>query len=137
MIKKDYPIMPTVEEVSEYTAANMNALTQAEQRDLMQTAAAQVYSLLYGLGKKEIKKRILERYTQQLENPVKAAIARQVNYLLVNGDIGSFNGVTRSSDGSSVSVTPSETIEKNIIGKEVIAELKESDVDILYFGEKE
>lgn len=137
MIKKDYPIMPTVEEVSEYTAANMNALTQAEQRDLMQTAAAQVYSLLYGLGKKEIKKRILERYTQQLENPVKAAIARQVNYLLINGDIGSFNGVTRSSDGSSVSVTPSENIEKNIIGKEVIAELKESDVDILYFGEKE
>ena len=137
MIKKDYPIMPTVEEVSEYTAANMNALTQAEQRDLMQTAAAQVYSLLYGLGKKEIKKRILERYAQQLENPVKAAIARQVNYLLVNGDIGSFNGVTRSSDGSSVSVTPSENIEKNIIGKEVIAELKESDVDILYFGEQE
>lgn len=137
MIKKEYPIMPTVEEVSEYTAANMNALTQAEQRDLMQTAAAQVYSLLYGLGKKEIKKRILERYTQQLENPVKAAIARQVNYLLINGDIGSFNGVTRSSDGSSVSVTPSENIEKNIIGKEVIAELKESDVDILYFGEKE
>lgn len=137
MIKKEYPIMPTVEEVSEYTATNMNALTQAEQRDLMQTAAAQVYSLLYGLGKKEIKKRILERYTQQLENPVKAAISRQVNYLLINGDIGSFNGVTRSSDGSSVSVTPSENIEKNIIGKEVIAELKESDVDILYFGEKE
>ena len=137
MIKKDYPIMPTVEEVSEYTAANMNALTQAEQRDLMQTAAAQVYSLLYGLGKKEIKKRILERYAQQLENPVKAAIARQVNYLLINGDIGAFNGVTRSSDGSSVSVTPSENIEKNIIGKEVIAELKESDVDILYFGEEE
>ena len=137
MIKKYYPIMPTVEEVSEYTAANMNALTQAEQRDLMQTAAAQVYSLLYGLGKKEIKKRILERYKVQLENPVKAAIARQVNYLLINGDIGSFNGVTRSSDGSSVSVTPSENIEKNIIGKEVIAELKESDVDILYFGEQE
>ena len=137
MIKKDYPIMPTVEEVSEYTAANIGTLSQTEQRDIMQTAAAQVYSLIYGTGKKEIKKRILERYKVQLENPVKAAISRQVNYLLINGDIGSFNGVTRSSDGSSVSVTPSENIEKNIIGKEVIAELKESDVDILYFGEQE
>lgn len=137
MIKKQYPILPTVEEIVEYTGAELNSLEPIEQNDAINTAAAHIYGLIYGTGKKHIKKRIMEQYAEQLENAVKGAIARQVNYLLINGDIGAFNGVTRSTDGSTVNVTDTQTFDKNIICQEAITELRMSEIDILYYGGKE
>lgn len=136
MIQIEYPVRATIDEIVNYTAVDVTTLTEEEKRDALNTSHAQIYSIIYATGKKDTKNRIVNKYLSELENPIKAAIARQFAYLVINGDIGAFNGVTRSSDGASVSIEDSAIIQKNMISREAIIELKHSEVNILYYGER-
>lgn len=132
----EYPIMITADEIGEYTSYHIDGLTnENEVNDLLATAHEYVYRLIYGTGKRSVRNRIIEKYREQVERPVKYALCKMAAYLLENGDAGNFNGVRESTDGTSASITPKEQITKNAIPDSVIVMLAITEPRLIYFGE--
>ena len=128
---KDYPVMITAEEVQNYLNIDIAEFKNSE---LLNDAHKHIYDfLIYPTYNGDIKERIIKKYSDVLEKPLKRALLAQIKYLVENGNIGEWNGLIESS--SSIGNKEIQDLLTRIIAPEVINILKGAVIDLLYSGE--
>lgn len=137
----DYPVVISDEDFKNYTGYDLlQDIEAAERRNVLRefidSIHAHVYDgLIYNCGaSREIQSRIIERYRDRLEKPIKRALLQQGIYMLENGDISEWNGTTLLSGGQT-DVKDSATIQRKIIAPKAVAALKSVQPNLLYWGE--
>lgn len=102
--------------------------------DVLIAAHVYIYDvLIYPTFNGDIKRRIIEKYKQDLQTPLKKALLAQFEYLYRNGDVGNWNGFLQS-DGNSVDSKEQQEILTNMIAPRVVNILKGAPIDLLYSG---
>lgn len=124
----DYPIMLTKEDIENYTGIKDIG------QQVINLAHEIIYDfLIYPTYNEDIKNRIITRYLDEVEKPLRKALLAQVSYIYDNGgDIGSWNGLMRNNAGETT-VEQQEILTK-IICPKAINILKGATIDLLYCG---
>lgn len=89
--------------------------------------------LIYPTFNADIKNRIIEKYREQLEKPLKKALLAQFDFMYKNGDVGNWNGFLQG-DGNTVDSKEQQEILTKMIAPRVINILKGAPIDLLYAG---
>lgn len=137
----DYPVVISDEDFKNYTGYDLlqdieNAETRSVLQEFIDSVHAHLYDgLIYACGaSREIKNRIIEKYRDKLEKPIRRALLIQGVYMLENGDISEWNGAMLLSGGQT-DVKDSALIQQKIICPKAVSALKSAQPDILYAGE--
>ncbi|MGN0807976.1 MAG: hypothetical protein ACI4MN_05990 [Candidatus Coproplasma sp.] len=136
----DYPVMITEEEFKNNTgydlAVELDGNNNARKvKNFLNQVHRIVYDdLIYSIGNKSIKKRMIEYYADDLKNEIKKALIAQGEYLLDNGDISLWNGAVVAANGT-VAVSDSGLIAQKIVALSVINILRATEPNLLYMGE--
>lgn len=135
----DYPVIVSDEDFKSYTGYDLlqdieNAQERNTLSEFIDTVHMLIYDcLIYACGSKRIKNRIIERYRDDLEKPLKRALLAQGISLIENGDISEWNGATLLAGGQA-DVKDSALIRQKIVCPKAIRILQSTSPDILYFG---
>lgn len=135
----DYPVTVDSADFSRNLGINLeNKLKGDGERvmlvqNFLNSIHQQIYDfLVYSTGRKIYKDRILEKYREQLEKPMKRALLAQGKYVILNNDIGMWNGCIDTYNG--VEVKDVQDIIEKIICPEVYNILNATVPCILYAG---
>lgn len=126
----DYPVELSEEEIKNATSISITD----EKRNIYRLAHEYVYDVvIYPTFNEDIKKRIILKYHDLLEKPIKRALLAQFLYLYENGDVGNWNGMIQSGE-SDVADKEAQSIITKMISPKVVNILKGAPIDILYAG---
>ena len=135
---QDLPIKITADEVEKFVDLKLDHEIKGESINRISTFLDTIhrhiyYFLIFNTGVPEIKTRIINKYKNSLEKPIKVALLTQAQYLLSNGNIELFNGVVKTVYG----VDFKETVDliSKIVSPSVINILIATKPNILYAGE--
>ncbi len=134
----DYPVLVNSEDFSKYLGIELGdeivGTTNTRVSAFLDTIHRHIYDfLIYNIGEKDLKDRLIEKYRERLEKSLKKALLTQGQYLLQNDNIELFNGVIKTVNGVDYKET-SDTVAK-VICPTVINILGGSSPNILFAGE--
>lgn len=126
----DYPVEITRLDIKNLLGIDVTDETE----EVLFGAHVYIYDvLIYPTFNENIKRRIIEKYRDILEKPLKKALLAQFGYMYRNGDVGNWNGFLQS-DGNSVDSKEQQDILTKMIAPRVINILKGAPIDLLYAG---
>lgn len=135
----DYPITLTEEELRNNTGINLASKLKGDDEKIkinnfLNSVHSAVYDyLIYTTGDRLMKDRIINKYKEQLEKPIKRALLCQARYLISNQtNIAMWNGVVKTVNG--IDVKSVSEILTRIIAPEVYNLLGATVPNILYSG---
>lgn len=113
----NYPITITDEEFEKATSISIKEELDADEkvtiRDWLDAAHESVYNLIYSVGGKDFKDRLIKNNIEKLEPVLKRAICTQIKYMLdANGDYGSADVSSSTADGQTTIVSNKIIAEK-------------------------
>jgi len=113
----NYPITITDEEFEKATSISIKEELDANEnvtiRDWLDAAHESVYNLIYSVGGKDFKDRLIKNNIEKLEPVLKRAICTQIKYMLdANGDYGSADVSSSTADGQATIVSNKIIAEK-------------------------
>lgn len=135
----NYPIEITAEEIKNHTGYDLNTEINATKKNnttriaqFLNLVYMQVYDqVIYKATIKSVANKIIENNLNLLEGDIKKALLTQANYLLANeGNIGSWNGATKS--GETIDIIDIEKSKNRIISCEVYEILANTHPRLLY-----
>lgn len=134
----DYPILVNSDDFEKYLGIELGneivGTANTRISAFLDTIHRHIYDfLIYNIGEKDIKERLVEEYRERLKKPLKKALLTQGQYLLQNDNIELFNGVVKTVNGVDYKET-SDTVSR-IICPSVINILEGSSPNILFAGE--
>lgn len=134
----DYPVLVNSDDFEKYLGLNLAneivGTTNTRISAFLDTIHRHIYDfLIYNIGSKNIKNRLITEYKDSLEIPLKRALLTQGQYLLQNDNIELFNGVVKTINGVEYKDT-AETISK-VLCPTVINILEGTAPNVLFAGE--
>ena len=134
----DYPVTVNSKDFSDYVGLDLFMEIHGELENrvtfFLDTVHRQIYDfLIYNVGERDIKDRLINEYKQDLEKSLKKALLLQGQYLLQNDNIELFNGVIKTANGLEFKEV-AETVTR-VIAPSVINILESTKPNILFAGE--
>lgn len=137
ILYNDLPVTITDEDIKQFTGLDLEreiaGNSTSKITTFLDTVHEQIYHfLIFTTGDKLLKIKIINKYKDQLEKPIKIALLTQANYLISNGNIEIFNGAVKSANG--IDMKEMADIIEKVLAPTVINILSSTKPNILYAG---
>lgn len=134
---EDLPVLIDSYDVKKFAGVDLSTELDGDSNEkitqFLDTVHEQIYYfLIFTTGDKELKLKIINKYRERLEKPIKIALLTQAKYLINNGNIELFNGLVKTVNGLDVKES-ADVIEK-VLAPTVINILGGTKPNILYAG---
>lgn len=134
---EDLPVLIDSYDVKKFAGIDLSSELDGDSNEkitqFLDTVHEQIYYfLIFTTGDKELKLKIINKYRERLEKPIKIALLTQAKYLINNGNIELFNGLVKTVNGLDVKES-ADVIEK-VLAPTVINILGGTKPNILYAG---
>jgi hypothetical protein len=101
---EDLPVKVDSDEVEKFLGIKLdNELigdSMVKVREFLDTIHRHIYDfVIFVVGDRTLQTRLISKYKEQLEKPIKRALLAQAQYILGNGNIEIDNGVVKTVDG--------------------------------------
>lgn len=133
----NYPVKITADDLLTWKGIDLvKEYGQAGVNIFLSEVHSSIYeSCIYATGDKDIKNRIINKFSEKTETAIKQALLIQAAYINDQGNVGMESGITISADGQKAVIGKRELRDK-IICPAALDVLKACEIPILYAGEK-
>ena len=134
---EDMPVKITDEDCKKLRGLDLNKEIEGNSNEkitqFLDTVHSHIYDfLIFTTGDKRWKIKIIEKYKNEVEKPLKMALLVQAAYLISNGNIEMWNGIVKTVNG--VDIKENIQFNEKIIAPSVINILSSCKPNLLFAG---
>lgn len=134
---EDMPVKITDEDCKKFRGLDLDKEIEGNSKEkitqFLDTVHSHIYDfLIFTTGDKRWKIKIIEKYKDEVEKPLKMALLVQAAYLISNGNIEMWNGIVKTVNG--VDIKENIQFNEKIIAPSVINILSSCKPNLLFAG---